>query len=380
MSELHEDLDRALRTVTITEAPVEQAKRQGRRLRLRRRVAVAAGVLAVAAIAAGYPALTRTTAAPPPATGRAHDPVVTAGPGGHTVTGPDGLVSTDGVIAAGTTGNQRWQAVVTWPGRGEAPAGDVCVTVTLSPGGSLGQSCEAAKDRTPGQAVTAGGGMISVVGQVPGNVAYLIVTFTDGQQLKLIPVIADGARYYAWVAPSSMTVSTLVEHLGGPYTDSGQTEVAYAVELPERTFFLTPWRQPGQLAGLPRASAVIGSGTAGGKAWSVTAYAGPWGTCVETRAGRTSGGTCWPERFGTTRVMPAGWGGPSGMILGSAAPGVASLRVRLSNGATVTARPVTVGNERMFASWAGGGASPASWTAYNAAGGQVAAGSVTAGP
>ena len=60
MNDLREDLDRALRTVTFSEAPVERAKRAGRRIRTRRRVALLAGALAVAAVAAGYPALTRS--------------------------------------------------------------------------------------------------------------------------------------------------------------------------------------------------------------------------------------------------------------------------------------------------------------------------------
>jgi hypothetical protein len=71
VNELREDLDRALRTVTFSEAPVERTKRDGRRIRARRRVTRLAGVLAVAAVAAGYPALARNAAAPPaPASGQ----------------------------------------------------------------------------------------------------------------------------------------------------------------------------------------------------------------------------------------------------------------------------------------------------------------------
>jgi hypothetical protein len=49
VNDLREDLDRALRTVTFAEAPVERAKQAGRRIRTRRRVALLAGVFAVAA-------------------------------------------------------------------------------------------------------------------------------------------------------------------------------------------------------------------------------------------------------------------------------------------------------------------------------------------
>ncbi|HEY0934832.1 MAG TPA: hypothetical protein VGD91_13945, partial [Trebonia sp.] len=59
MNELHEDLDRALRAVTFNEAPVERTRRDGRRLRTRRRVAVLAGAVAVAVVAVGVPVLGR---------------------------------------------------------------------------------------------------------------------------------------------------------------------------------------------------------------------------------------------------------------------------------------------------------------------------------
>ena len=43
MTELKDDLDRALRSVTFGEAPVERMIRDGRRLRNRRRLTVLAG-------------------------------------------------------------------------------------------------------------------------------------------------------------------------------------------------------------------------------------------------------------------------------------------------------------------------------------------------
>jgi hypothetical protein len=75
--------------------------------------------------------------------------------------------------------------------------------------------------------------------------------------------------------------------------------------------------------------------------------------------------------------MPVDWGGSGGVIMGSAAPGVASLKVTLSDGKTVTVRPVSFGNERMFASWTSGNAVPTNWTAYDASGKQVDSGAVT---
>lgn len=121
---------------------------------------------------------------------------------------------------------------------------------------------------------------------------------------------------------------------------------------------------------------VIGQGTTGGHAWKVTAYTGPWGTCF---VADPDGRKCVPAMPDTTAILR--WGTVSPVEwFGSAAPGVASLRVTLSNGKTVTVRPVIVGNEDLFAFPTGNGVSPTAWTAYNASGRQVGAGSVTQGP
>ena len=53
----------------------------------------------------------------------------------------------------------------------------------------------------------------TTVGEATQDVAYFIVNFTDGQQLKLIPVTVGGHRYIAWLAPLSMTVQYVVEEL-----------------------------------------------------------------------------------------------------------------------------------------------------------------------
>ena len=389
MSDLKEDLDRALRTVTFGEAPVEQVKLRGRRIRTRRRVAVLAGALTVAAIAAGYPALTRTLDAPPPPATRhkTPDPVLTDGPGAKTTQGPNGLVSSDGVIAAGTVGSVRWQVAVDGPGKANPVPADTCTVVTLprTLGGQFGPNCldpnAAGSDTSAASPVVFSGGsstgivsgpLYYVTGQASDRVTYLIVTFTDGQQLKLIPVSADGIRYFAWVAPTSMAVASVVAHLGSPYSDSGQTETAIPFNLPGQLPSFGLWQKPGQ-ATPPRASAVLGRGTVGGRAWSVTAYEGPWGTCVATSSGPTATSECWNDRLAMTEVIMGQFGGP-GAIVGSAAPGVALVKVTFSDKTTVTARPVTVGNERMFAFWESGKASPTGWTGYDASGNQVGSG------
>jgi hypothetical protein len=58
---------------------------------------------------------------------------------------------------------------------------------------------------------------------------------------------------------------------------------------------------------------------------------------------------------------------------------VASVRVILSDGKTVTARPVRVGNEDLFAFPTGKGVTPTGWTAYDASGRKAGAGPAPAG-
>jgi hypothetical protein len=217
---------------------------------------------------------------------------------------------------------------------------------------------------------------VAIIGEVAQDVAFFIVTFTDGQQLKLIPVTASGHRYIAWVAPLSMTVRSVVAHLGGPYSDSGQLATTVPFEMRGQLPLLGLWQLPGQAAP-PRAAGIIGPGTSNGQAWSVTAHEGPWGTCFVT--GPRSGECVPVKRLDTTTIL-GGWGGDQpGPSFGAAAPGVASARVTLSSGKTVTARPVSVGDERLFAFATGKGVSPAAWTAYDVSGKVVGAGAVTPG-
>jgi hypothetical protein len=399
LSDLKEDLDRALRTVTFGEAPIEQAKRRGHRIRTRRRVTLLAGALAIAAIAAGYPALTRTAAAPPaPATGQKtapidRNPVLTDGSGSDTTEAPGGLTDKSGIVAAGTMGSVKWNVTVHGPRAANPVPADSCYTVTLSTGldgnctdlpsvlgSGLGSSVPARFTET-GSMTAATGTMTTevTIGVVAPDVTYFFVTFDDGQRLKLIPVTAGGHRYIAWAAPASMTIISVVAHLGGPYSDSGQIASTAPFEEPGLLPVFGLWQADGESAP-PRDSKVIASGTADGLPWKTSAYEGPWGTCFVSGP---DGLECVPaEQLVTTAVL-GGWGGnpnpPDSAAFGSAAPGVALVRVTLSDGKTVEARPVLVGNEDLFAFAIPRDVTPISWTAYNASGHQAGTGTVAAG-
>jgi hypothetical protein len=390
MTDLKEDLDRVLRTVQVGMAPVEQAKHQGRRIRTRRRVTVLAGTLAVVAIAAGYPAFTKTAAAPAakvttsakptPATTPTNwpgtrDPVLTEGPGAKATHGSNGLVATAGVIAAGTLGNNRWQASIS----GIATCVDLSVTFAKGGAGLLADYCPGsgtgavdtdAADPVTFEGSTNDGTNYAIFGKASKQVSYLEVTFTDGQSLKLTPVIVGGTHYFAWVAPESMTVASIDAHLGGPNDAPGLTEEAVPFDLPGQVPVVTGFTKPGQ-AVLPRVTKVIGHGTANGTAWAATAYLGPWGTCVVAGAGDT---TCvGPGLSDGTEIL--GVPNPDatvGVFWGSAAPGTALVNVD----GTATAKPIGVGPELLWACWVaglGGGIFPGanSVTGYDAAGYQV---------
>jgi hypothetical protein len=395
MSDLREDLDRALRALPVSPAPVERARRDGRRLRTRRRAAVLAGAVAVAAVVAGYPALARSVASGPVPSAQQTakpaqtqhtlpngDPVITVGTPG-TTEGPDGLTDKTGIVAQGTVGTNRWRVSVTVPGSPDwVPADGPCYVISLT--AQLGLDSEGCGELSPPSATTlnsknpatfnsdSGNTATAVFGQVSSDVTYLIVTYTDGQQLKLLPVTVTGQRYVAWVASLRMVIASVVVHLGTPYADSGQVASTTPFYQPGGIPMFGRWQQPGQTAP-PRDSAVIGSGVSDGHAWKATAYEGPWGTCVIPAQGSTE---CTAlARLTTTAVL--GGSGPAGTPVaawGSAAPGVTTVRIALSDGTSATAHPVGVGNEHLFAFWLAKNVSPNRWTAYNAAGQQVGSG------
>jgi hypothetical protein len=402
MSELKEDLDRALRSVTFGEAPVDRAMRDGRRRRNRRRLTVLAGAAAIVAVAGSYPALTRNAASttPSPATGRTHtpspshtasphrDPVITSGPPADTIH--------SGMIARGTIGGAQWSVAISGGGgvRDQACFSAFAGADTGPAAHSAGQVLESCAPNAADLATysapdpagftagigTATGGTatyVAALGTVAPDVTYLTLDFADGQQLKLVPVSYLGRRFVAWLAPTSMTVTRLTAHLGTAHAANGQIETAVPYQAPGRLPVFSLWLKPGQPVP-PRASGAIGGGTKDGRVWSVTADEGPWGTCFAYSFG---GSDCTSSPgSGTTQIIATvSWGGDlsSTVAVGSAAPGVKKVVVTLSNHSTVVLPPVTVGNENLFAFRYGKGVSPTGWTAYDANGREVGHGPVT---
>jgi hypothetical protein len=289
------------------------------------------------------------------------------------------------MIAQGAMGSGRWQVTVIGPGAGNPVPADPCFTVSLYGVSEVMSGC-ADLPAVPAGSLNSGdpalftwvsdGVTEATMGEAATDVAYFVVSFTDGQQLKLTPVTAHGQRYVAWIAPVSMTVASVAAHLGGPYSDSGQVASAVPFERSGQAPVFGAWQQPGQRVP-PRASGVIASGESSHRVpWSAVAYVGPWGSCLVINK---EGFDCLP--FGPVSSVailgPLTSSVPGLRVFTGAAPaGVTKVKVTFADGKAVTAKLATVGNERLFAVAAGSDARPVGWTTYDAAGHQIGTGSV----
>ena len=349
MSDLRTELDAALRTVVPGEAPVEAAMRRGRRLRLRRRAGAVAGAVAVAVfVTVGYPALTRQSA---PASPEQHQRIAVtdepARPG-----------SPPGAVAHGKVGGASWEADVDNPNvTGSSGQGNTALPQCYSARGSIrgaDGTVHSSGLSVSGCGLTYPTGETPVVftgtesatngvaiGAVAPDVTYLTLRLSDGQELKLIPVTAYGARLVAYVVPLSNPVVGAKAVLA-----NGQYLVAVPFNQPGKTASFGLWALPGAHVP-PTDSVVLTIGTAP-DIWSqkVTAYEGPWGTCwVIGRADPS----CVPAG-GLKDTSIIGHSGDGLAMWGSAADNIGRILVTLEGGASVLEVPrAQVGDERLWA-------------------------------
>ena len=353
MSDLHEELNTALAAVQPGAAPVDAAMLTGRKIRNRRRAGLLAGVVAVvAAVAVGVPALTRPDALPQPHPVTDHVRVTVNPPGPH---------SPAGLIASGLIGTQPWNLSV------ESPTSDNCVFT------GTGLSFYACQDGYSGQPSVAdpitfegAGGGTAVnptfvsFGAVWKGVVSARVELSDGTVLTLHPAEVDGLRFVAFDIPAQLPVDSVIA-----YSDTG--EIATAIPFTAPTGFPTfsAWLRPGQ-ARPPRLTGTFGSGTV------VTAYLGPWGTCLKLAVGEYD---CLPLTIEPgTSVM----GASPTVVFGSAAESVSYLTITRKNGSTLRAEPTAVGPQKFWAvPLSQSEQADARWTAYDDAGKAVASGSVS---
>lgn len=347
MSDLRTELDAALRTVVPGEAPVEAAMRRGRRLRLRRRAGAVAGAVAVAVfVTVGYPALTRQSA---PVSPEQHQRIAVtdepAGPG-----------SPPGAVAHGKVGGASWEVDVDNPNvTGSSGQGNTALPQCYSARGSIrgadgtvyssGLSVSGCGLTYPtgGTPVVFTGTESATngvaIGAVAPDVTYLTLRLADGQELKLIPVTAYGARLVAYVVPLSTPVVGAKAVLA-----NGQYLAAVPFNQPGKTASFGLWALPGEHVP-PTDSVVLTMGTTP-DIWSqkVTAYEGPWGTCwVIGRADPS----CVPAG-GLKDTSIIGHSSDGLAMWGSAADNIGRILVTL--GASVLEVPrAQVGDEQLWA-------------------------------
>ena len=360
--DLYERLDRAVESITPPAAPVDRAMRRGRGIRLRRRSAVAAGVAAV--VAAGViavPAL-RHDASENPAAPR------------YTATvQPPGPHSPPGLIASGTVNGKYWQVTVGKPGAGGAGPGQQFAQASGPAFGpdELNSSGPAlAPDSTEPVSFNAMSSEPSQAqfGAVRADVSYLTVRLGNGILLTLHPVKVWGVREVAFTIPVGATITEATA-----YSRHGVIATAIPFNYPGGIATFNAWLRPGQ-HGLSRATGLIGTGRVSGQAWSVTAYLGPWGICLEGGAPGTNGGGCLPttSSLGTSLLFRSA--GTPGVAGGTASASVARVVAYPSGGAPVQVRPVTVGPQKFFSFPLPDGTKAVRWKAYDSSGNVVASG------
>jgi len=355
MSDLREDLDAALRTVEPGQAPVDAAIRSGRRIRARRRgTAIATAIGVVVTIAVGYPAVSHRAAAPAPTQPTDRRPVLITDT-------PPPAGAPAGVIAVGQVGITTWQ-VSADKSDGSGQAGrPQCFDVALDPGGSTPLSGSVLDNggstdcdlRYPGQGDpvtlegTGGNALYVMAGGVAANVQYVVVHLAGGQVVTMIPHAAYGRRFVAYAAPASDRVLSATLR-----TDGGQLLATRPFIQPDGVPVFGLWATPGR-AQPPTATVVLDSGRADGGSWSVTAYEGPWGTCVVTAASGPGGSStaCRATVRGTSLAVlgfDESVGSMPSEVAGFAPLAATHIAVTLTNGTSFQVPVMAVGNERLW--------------------------------
>lgn len=360
--DLYERLERAVGTITPREAPVDRAMRRGRGMRLRRRAAVAAGLAAV--VAAGVVAVPslRHTVTERPAEAR------------YTATvRPPGPHSPPGLIASGTVNGQRWQATVGKPGTGGAGPGQQFARVSgpaFGPDGLISSGPALAPDSTEPVSFNAMSSAPSQAqfGAVRADVSYITVRLGNGILLTLHPVRVWGVREVAFAVPMGATITEATA-----YSRHGVIATAIPFNYPGGMATFSAWLRPGQ-HGLSRVTGLIGAGRVSGRAWSVAAYLGPWGICLEGGPPGTNAGGCvsTTSPLGTSLMFREA--GTPGVAGGTAAAAVARVVANPAGGAPVQVRPVTVGPQKFFSFPLPDGTKAVRWKAYDSSGNVVASG------
>jgi hypothetical protein len=205
------------------------------------------------------------------------------------------------------------------------------------------------------------------IGAVQADVSYVTVRLGNGTVLVLHPVTVYGTRAVALALPIKATITEVAAY-------SRHGEIAFAVPFnwPSQGAWVISWLRPGQEAP-PRVSGLIGSGRVHGKAWSATAYLGPWGTCIGLDG--AGPGLCLQNLPSVTAVQVLNQGSTPEIAGGVAPASAARVVVTQPDGTKVQVRLVTIGGKKAFAFAVRPGAKPLRWVAYDSAGTVIASSS-----
>jgi hypothetical protein len=361
---LHEQLDDLFEAISPPPAPIEETMKRGTRIRWRRRVVTVTGVAAVMVAAIGVPLTVHWQASPAPAITR------------YSVTvQPPSPNAPANEIAYGTVNGKAWRILMR-KGTPNASSYGPCAQAL---GPAVGNEavytgpCEPPTGATPADPVVfngqleSGGGntapqAFGYAGAVAANVSYVTIALTSGTVLTLHPVKAYGSRYVAFAAPPEAVTQVTAY--------SRQGEIASAIAFTgagQDIFFDGAWVRPGQ-RGLPRATALLGSGTIDGTAWSATAYQGPWGICT-VGSGEIIACEPTPRGMGTMVYGMRQPGGPPALAIWTVPSSTARVVVTVQGEKAFQVRPVTIGMQKFVVFVADGTSlSEPSVTAYDSSG------------
>ena len=354
--DLQERLDQAFQAITPRTAPVDQAVRKGRVIRVRRRIAAVA-TPAVVAVAIAVPLLLQQAATQPLLNQSRHH---------HVTVHPAGPHAPAGLIASGTVDGQPWRVAADKPGTAGAKPGSQCFMAL-----SL-QDCSpvTATDRTRPVALTgvSNGPANAGFGPVSAAVSYVTVRLADGEVLTLRPVSVYGTRLVAYAVPQHLAISRITA-----YSAHGELASAIPFNDPAGPAIVGLWQQPGQ-TGPRRVTRLVGSGTVAGRPWSVTAHIGPWGDCLLVHGAGDMGSNCVPLSSMRGTSVSGSTSGPPEVVYGSAAADVERVVIILRGGGTIRAQAVSAGAQKFFAFALSHGQHTVRWHAYDAAGHETSSG------
>ncbi len=314
-------------------APVTGALRQGKAMRMRRRISAAAGLAVIAAGAVLLPGILQ-----------GHRPAPAARPHYKVTVRHLRPLARAGVIAAGVTDGHRWSVQLS------GPPGDP----TMVPHGMPGilRSTSPLAVGWPAilntQDDPASRSDVLVAGTVIDRVTRLDILLAGGQSVSLTPVSWNGHRWVAVALPPAVRIVRAVAY-------AGASELAHSV--PFAGVNLDSWWRPGQVPPR-RVTKLIGAGRTGRISWRYQAEIGPWGYCYLN----PDGSVCFdsvtnPELVPAGKVLAAMSCGPLGNAvphgptsgLFAVASGVRAVVLRYSDGSTARFTAVEVAGDWLVA-------------------------------